>query len=69
MMFRVGDRILATGGVCPGHYGVVDAVKCLDTTNPKNTTYSVTYDSGRKDTIYGYMLALVDRGEEYDIDE
>lgn len=67
MIFNVGDRIKAIAGVCPGHYGIVDSVDKADPTNPENTTYNVTYDVGRKDTIWGRMLVIVERGDGYDI--
>jgi hypothetical protein len=62
MPFKVGDRIQAIDGVCPGAYGNVTEVKSGD-------TYSVIYDGGRYDSIFGRMLVLADPNDSYDIDE
>lgn len=69
MIFNVGDRIQSTEGVCPGSYGIIDSIKSDYGGRPGDIVYRVTYDSGRTDTIYGRMLVIVERGEEYDTDE
>ena len=50
--FKKGDRIVATGGVCPGHHGVVTGVS----SSHGNTVCEVTYDSGRKDRIFTHDI-------------
>jgi len=56
MIFKVGDRIYAKEGVCPGHYGVVTG---FDGGYPESTdVIMVTYDNGRKDHIYGRMIEI-----------
>ena len=66
MQFIVGDRIQAKQGICPGSFGVVTGHKGAPT-GSRDDVLNVTYDSGKKDHIFAYMLELVDR-DSFDID-
>ena len=67
MIFQVGDRIRAKEGVCPGSYGVVTG---RGRGYASEDVLKVTYDNGRKDSIYGRMLELIEPAsiDGYDMD-